>query len=106
MEVYLLDRVLANEKSSTFASNLKEVDGYSAFMKHYQRGLSIEHADGRDGGVFEALKEQAYQANFLFPRHFLVIFTWGNVSVFDRKQVLMDIARRHGVCGFGDGQGR
>lgn len=37
------------------------------------------------------LKKQSYEANMLLPKLNLVIFTWGNVSVIDRKEGLIAI---------------
>jgi L-ribulose-5-phosphate 4-epimerase len=41
--------------------------------------------------MLEQLKEQAFQANLLLPKHGLITFTWGNVSGIDREQGLVVI---------------
>lgn len=41
--------------------------------------------------MLEALKEQVCKANLLLPEHNLVVFTWGNVSGFDRESGLFVI---------------
>lgn len=41
--------------------------------------------------MLEKLKEQVLQANLDLPRHGLVVFTWGNVSGFDRASGLFVI---------------
>ena len=41
--------------------------------------------------MLEQLKEQVFQANLQLPKHGLVTFTWGNVSVIDRQQGLVVI---------------
>ena len=41
--------------------------------------------------MLESLKELVYKANFDLVKHGLVIFTWGNVSAFDREKGLMVI---------------
>jgi len=42
LEGYLTDKVFANEKSSTIAPDPKDVDGFTAFMERYKKGLVIE----------------------------------------------------------------
>lgn len=41
--------------------------------------------------MLEALKEQVCRANLMLPEHNLVVFTWGNVSGFDRESGLFVI---------------
>jgi len=41
--------------------------------------------------MLENLKESVYKANIDLMKHGLVIFTWGNVSAFDREKKLMVI---------------
>jgi len=41
--------------------------------------------------MLEKLKESVYKANIDLVKHGLVIFTWGNVSFFDREKKLMVI---------------
>lgn len=41
--------------------------------------------------MLEKLKEEVYQANLDLVKHGLVIFTWGNVSGFDREKELVVI---------------
>ncbi|HOA31918.1 MAG: L-ribulose-5-phosphate 4-epimerase [Clostridia bacterium] len=36
--------------------------------------------------TLKELKEKAFYANMLLPKHNLIIFTWGNVSIIDRKE--------------------
>ncbi|GHN02743.1 L-ribulose-5-phosphate 4-epimerase [Cytophagales bacterium WSM2-2] len=42
-------------------------------------------------GKFDSIKEAAYEANMELPKHGLVIFTFGNVSVADRQQKVFAI---------------
>ena len=35
--------------------------------------------------AYEALKQRVLEANLLLPKHNLVLFTWGNVSEYDRE---------------------
>lgn len=44
LEVYLSDKVFANEKGSTITPDKKDVDGFAAFMTRYKNGLGIERA--------------------------------------------------------------
>ncbi len=44
LEVYLSDKVFANEKGSTITPDKKDVDGFAAFMARYKNGLGIERA--------------------------------------------------------------
>lgn len=41
--------------------------------------------------MLNELKQQVLEANLLLPRHYLVTFTWGNVSAVDRQLGLMVI---------------
>lgn len=41
--------------------------------------------------MLESLKESVYKANLDLVKHGLVIYTWGNVSAFDREKKLMVI---------------
>jgi len=41
--------------------------------------------------MLKKLKEQAFQANLLLPKHGLITFTWGNVSGINRKKGLVVI---------------
>lgn len=41
--------------------------------------------------MLDTLKKEAFEANILLPKYNLVTFTWGNVSVVDRKRNLMVI---------------
>ena len=34
-------------------------------------------------GAYQSLKEEAYEANMEIPKHYLAVYTWGNVSAFD-----------------------
>ncbi len=38
--------------------------------------------------MLESLKEQVLEANLALPKFGLVVFTWGNVSGFDRERGL------------------
>ena len=42
LEAYLSDKVFAGEKGVTIAPDQKDVDGFSAFMERYKKGLVIE----------------------------------------------------------------
>jgi len=42
LEVYLSDKVFAGESGSTIAPDVKDVDGFAAFMERYKKGLIIE----------------------------------------------------------------
>jgi len=44
LEAYLSDKVFANEKGSAFSPNKADVDGFTAFMERYKKGLGIERA--------------------------------------------------------------
>ncbi|HSL29808.1 MAG TPA: FGGY-family carbohydrate kinase [Anaerolineales bacterium] len=44
LEAYLSDRVFAGEKGSTLAPDLHDVEGFTAFMERYKKGLVIERA--------------------------------------------------------------
>ncbi len=44
LEVYLADKVFAGEAGTTLSPDLKDVEGFAAFMKRYERGLVIERA--------------------------------------------------------------
>ncbi|MBN1886411.1 MAG: FGGY-family carbohydrate kinase [Thermoflexales bacterium] len=44
LEAYLAKKVFASEKSSTIAPNQADVDGFTAFMERYKKGLGIERA--------------------------------------------------------------
>jgi len=44
LEEYLSNRVFTNEDSLTIAPDQKDVDGFTAFMERYKRGLGIERA--------------------------------------------------------------
>jgi len=50
LEAYLSDKVFANEKGITNAPDPRDIDGFSAFMDRYKKGLVIERA------AVEALK--------------------------------------------------
>jgi len=41
--------------------------------------------------MYEALKQQVYDANMALQKHGLVVFTWGNVSGIDRRQGVIAI---------------
>ena len=41
--------------------------------------------------MYEALKQQVYQANMALQKHGLVVFTWGNVSGIDRGRGVIAI---------------
>ncbi len=42
LEAYLSDRVFAGEKGSTIAPDQHDIDGFTAFMERYKKGLVIE----------------------------------------------------------------
>jgi sugar (pentulose or hexulose) kinase len=42
LEVYLTDKVFADEKGSTVAPDPKDVDGFATFLERYKEGLIIE----------------------------------------------------------------
>ena len=42
LEAYLSDKVFAGEKGTTIAPDLRDVDGFAAFMERYKMGLVIE----------------------------------------------------------------
>jgi len=44
LEVYLSDKVFAGENGITIAPDVKDVDGFAAFMERYKKGLVIERA--------------------------------------------------------------
>jgi len=44
LEAYLPDKVFAGEDVTTMAPNQRDVDGFSAFMERYKKGLIIERA--------------------------------------------------------------
>jgi len=44
LEAYLSDKVFAGEKGSTIVPDQRDVDGFSAFMERYNKGLVIERA--------------------------------------------------------------
>jgi hypothetical protein len=44
LEAYLSKKVFAGEKGTTIAPDQRDVDGFTAFMERYKRGLSIERA--------------------------------------------------------------
>jgi sugar (pentulose or hexulose) kinase len=50
LETYLSDKVFAGEKGTTIAPDQADVDGFSAFMERYKKGLVIERT------AVEALK--------------------------------------------------
>ncbi len=41
--------------------------------------------------MLETLKKQVFEANLLLPKHGLVVFTWGNVSGYDKESGLFVI---------------
>ena len=41
--------------------------------------------------MLESLKQQVYEANMQLPAHGLVVFTWGNVSAYDKNSGLVVI---------------
>lgn len=44
LEAYLFNKVFAGEKGTTIAPNQADVDGFTAFMERYKKGLVIERA--------------------------------------------------------------
>jgi sugar (pentulose or hexulose) kinase len=42
LEVYLTDRVFSGEAGSTITPDSRDVDGFTAFMERYKKGLAIE----------------------------------------------------------------
>jgi sugar (pentulose or hexulose) kinase len=44
LEAYLFNKVFAGENSTTIAPNQADVDGFTAFMERYKKGLVIERA--------------------------------------------------------------
>ncbi len=44
LEAYLSNKVFAGEKGTTIAPDPKDVDGFTAFMERYKKGLTIERA--------------------------------------------------------------
>ena len=42
LEAYLFNKVFAEEKGTTIAPDQADVDGFSAFMERYKKGLVIE----------------------------------------------------------------
>jgi sugar (pentulose or hexulose) kinase len=44
LESYLTNEVFAGETGSTIAPNQRDVDGFTAFMERYKKGLVIERA--------------------------------------------------------------
>jgi sugar (pentulose or hexulose) kinase len=42
LEAYLSDKVFAGEKGSMIAPDQRDVDGFTAFMERYKKGLVIE----------------------------------------------------------------
>jgi len=44
LEAYLSDKVFAGQHGTTIAPNQTDVDGFSAFMERYKKGLTIERA--------------------------------------------------------------
>ncbi len=42
LEAYLSEKVFAEEKGTTLAPDPADVDGFTAFMERYERGLVIE----------------------------------------------------------------
>ena len=44
LEDYLSSKVFAGQKGSTIAPDKKDVDGFTAFMERYKKGLVIERA--------------------------------------------------------------
>jgi L-ribulose-5-phosphate 4-epimerase len=41
--------------------------------------------------IYKTLREQAFEANLEIPRHNLAIYTWGNVSAFDKDRGIFAI---------------
>ena len=44
LEAYLSDKVFAEEKGTLIAPDPRDVDGFTAFMERYKKGLIIERA--------------------------------------------------------------
>jgi hypothetical protein len=44
LEAYLSDKVFAGQNSTTIAPDKRDVDGFTAFMERYKKGLVIERA--------------------------------------------------------------
>jgi sugar (pentulose or hexulose) kinase len=44
LEAYLSKKVFAGEKGTTIAPDQRDVDGFTAFMERYKKGLIIERA--------------------------------------------------------------
>ena len=44
LEDYLAEKVFADAKSSTLMADQSEIDGFSAFLERYKKGLPVEHA--------------------------------------------------------------
>ena len=44
LEAYLSDKVFAGENGMTIAPDKADVDGFTAFMERYTKGLAIEKA--------------------------------------------------------------
>jgi sugar (pentulose or hexulose) kinase len=44
LEAYLSDKVFAGQKGSTIAPDQRDIDGFTAFMERYKKGLVIERA--------------------------------------------------------------
>ena len=44
LEDYLSNKVFAGEKGTTIAPDLADVDGFTAFMERYKKGVVIERA--------------------------------------------------------------
>jgi len=44
LEAYLSNKVFAGENGMTIAPDVKDVDGFTAFMERYKKGLTIERA--------------------------------------------------------------
>ena len=38
------------------------------------------------GSIYQTLKEEAFEANMQIPKRGLAIYTWGNVSAFDKAK--------------------
>ena len=44
LEAYLSDKVFASENGTTIVPDQEDVDGFTAFMERYKKGLVIERA--------------------------------------------------------------
>ncbi len=44
LEAYLSDKVFVRENSKTIAPDPRDVDGFTAFIERYKKGLVIERA--------------------------------------------------------------